>query len=80
MLKVGDKVKVVRRSIRGELYWSPSMDRTIGKVYTVLEISLQWGLRLNTELDTSYNYLYPPKGVSKIKIRGQQLLFNFMEG
>lgn len=79
--KVGDKVKVVRKSIRGqgqEVYWNHFMDKAIGKVYTVLEISGGGNLRLNTESDTFYNYLYPPKGVEKVIIKNQQLLFSFM--
>jgi len=67
IFKVGDKVKVVRRSIEGkEIYWNPLMDKAIGKVYTVLEITGRGNLRLSTELDTQYDYLYPPKGVEKV--------------
>ena len=80
MFKVGDKVKVMRRSIEGEIYWNPLMNKAIGKVYTILEFSYLGDVRLNTKLDTHYNFLYPPKGISKVKIKGQQLLFNFMEG
>ena len=76
--KVGDKVKVIRRSISGEVYWNTYMDKAIGKTYTVLGISRNGNLRLNTESDTHHNFLYPPEGVSK-KIKNQQLLFKFME-
>ena len=79
-LKVGDRVKVMRRSIGGEIYWNPLMNGAIGKVYTVLEISYSGNLRLNTKDDTTYNYLYPPKSVEKVVIKNQQLLFEFMEG
>lgn len=77
--KVGDKVKVIRRSKRGEIYWNPLMNKAIGKAYTVLEISHLGNLRLDTKLDTSYNYLYPPLSVEKAVIKNQQLLFSFME-
>lgn len=78
--KVGDKVKVIRRSIPGEIFWNPLMNKAIGKIYTVLGISNLGNLRLDTELDTRYNYLYPPLSVEKVVIKNQQLLFSFMEG
>lgn len=78
--KVGDKVKVMRRSIVGkEIYWNPLMDKALGKVYIVLEVSRTGNLRLSTELDTDYNYFYPPKGVEKVIIKNEQLLFDFMQ-
>ncbi len=76
--KVGDKVRVIRKSIAGEIFWNSLMNKAIGKTYTVLEISHRGNLRLDTELDTSYNYLYPPLGVDKISTKNQQLLFDFM--
>jgi len=80
IFKVGDKVKVVRRSIEGkEIYWNHFMDKALGKVYTVLEITRNGNLRLSTELDTHYDYLYPPKGVEKVIPKNQQLLFDFMK-
>ena len=79
MFRVGDKVKVTRRSKIGEVYWNLRKNKAIGKVYTILEISHMGNLRLNTESDTGWNYLYPPKGVEKIIIKNQQLLFEFME-
>lgn len=77
--KVGDRVKVIRRSISGEIFWNHLMNKAIGKTYMILEISHSGNLRLNTELDTHHNYLYPPLGVDKITIKNQQLLFEFME-
>ena len=77
--RVGDKVKVTRRSKIGEVYWNLHMNKAIGKMYTILEISHGGNLRLNTGSDTGWNYLYPPKGVSKAYIKNQQLLFDFME-
>ena len=76
--KIGDKVKVVRRSIVDEVYWNCHMNKAIGKVYTVLEISHRGNVRLNTKSDTGWNYLYPLKGVEKVIIKNQQLLFSFM--
>ena len=77
--KVGDKVKVTRRSIGGEVSWNFLMNKAIGKIYTVLDISHNGNLRLNTKDDTTYNYLYPPKSVEKVAIKNEQLLFDFME-
>lgn len=77
--KKGDRVRVIRRSIPGEMYWHPLMDKAIGKVYTVLEIKGYNGnLRLDSESDTMSNWLYPPKSVTKININ-RQLLFPFMD-
>lgn len=78
-LKVGDNVKVMRRSSPDEIHWNLLMDKTIGKVYTVLAIHYRGMLRLNTKLDIGYNFLYPPKGLKKVTIKNQQLLFDFME-
>lgn len=77
--KVGDKVEVIRKSIRGEIYWNPLMNKAIGKTYTVLEISCRGNLRLDTKLDTGYNYLCPPLSVRKKAIKNEQLVFSFME-
>jgi len=79
--KVGDKVKVIRRSKHdcGEIFWNPLMNKAIGKVYTILEITHVGNLRLSSKLDTTYDWLYPPKGVEKVITKNRQLLFNFMD-
>lgn len=76
--EVGDKVKVMRKSTRDEIRWNPLMNRAIGKTYTVLEISYRGDLKLDSKLDTCYNYNYPPLGVDKVTPKNQQLLFEFM--
>ena len=76
--KVGDKVKVIRRSIQDEVYWASSMDKTIGGTYIVLGISKRGNLLLDTSTVIGYDYHYPNKGVCKITTKGEQLLFDFM--
>ncbi len=79
--KIGDKVKVLRKSVPGEIYWNPRMDKAIGKVYRVLQIKKRFQyviVRLQTESDTKYNFLYPSKGLEKVIRKNQQLLFDFM--
>ncbi len=76
--KVGDKVRVIRKSIGSEIFWNSTMNKTIGKVYTVLEITSMKNLILDTEKDISLHFAYPPKGVEKVVIKNQQLLFDFM--
>lgn len=77
--KIGDRVKVIRKSVQGEIFWSYLMNKTIGKIYTVLEVNPRTGnLNLNTELDTGDNFWYSPKGVDKISTKNQQRVFEFM--
>ena len=52
-MKVGDKVRVVKAYSDEELSWSPDMDRTIGKEYTVDYIH-----EFGVVLDCS-GYIYP---------------------
>ena len=80
MFKVGDKVKVMRRSTSDEVYWGYPMDKSIGKVYTILCITSSKNLLLNTNIDSNlrYDFYFPPKGVKAYR-KNQQLLFSFME-
>lgn len=75
---VGDKVKVLRQSLPGELYWNSLMNKAIGKTYTVLSITPLGNIRLDATLDTLYNFCYPPKGLMKVSTKNPQLEFEFM--
>jgi len=76
--KVGQKVKVIRKI----KYWngvswnSGQMDNTIGKVYTIVQVDEKYGYQLQTH--NIYGYWYPLESLSYVK--GEQLLFSFMEG
>ncbi len=88
--KVGQKVRVVR-GVSNWVYsmeqtnWNNKyMDRTIGQVYEIKEISRERGYKLHTQIpvdwcDKLYNYWYPAESLeSPIKV-GEQLLFSFMD-
>lgn len=83
--KVGQKVRVVRKvdswNYGGRTDWVENMNQTIGKTYKIAEIDKYIGYRLCTQLKTGfssfYNYWYPLKSLACVK--GEQLLFSFME-
>ena len=83
--KVGQRVRVIKKvqswnSSHG--VWCNCMDWSLGKVYTVLEVT-NIDYLLDTAYDLNnylvYNYFYPEESLeAEIEI-GQQLLFPFME-
>ena len=89
--KVGQRVKVVKKieSWRfnnfsggyggGGADWVSGMDKTIGKVFKIINIDTDIGYRLGTKKFTysPYNYWYPIESL-QVSV-GEQLLFNFME-
>lgn len=78
--KVDDNVKVMRRSIQGEVYWSFAMNKAIGKVYVILEVTQTGNLLLNTRADLGgFAYYFPVGSVEKVITKNQQLIFSFME-
>ena len=92
--KVGQKVRVVKKvtSWRLDNYngdghtgrgatWVSDMDKTIGKVSTIIFIDTDVGYRLETRKDThyKYNYWYPVESLEEVNVKGRQLLFSFME-
>ena len=72
VFKVGDKVRVMRRSLPGEVYWAFVMDRSIGKIFRVIEVSRGGNLLLDD------GYYYPVGGVIKVNVKNAQLVFDFM--
>lgn len=70
--KIGDKVKVIRRSKPGEVHWAYAMNKSIGKTRRVLKVLGNGNLLLDD------GYFYPKEGVQKLNVKNQQLLFNFM--
>jgi len=62
-MKVGDKVRVVKAYSDEELSWSPDMDRTIGKEYTVDYIH-----EFGVVLDCS-GYIYPLQSLELVGYR-----------
>ena len=92
--KVGQEVRVVEAitswrfdNWNGDGYtgrgavWTPDMDKTIGKVFTIIFIDSDIGYKLETRKDTyyKYNYWYPAESLEEINVKGRQLLFDFME-
>lgn len=92
--KVGQEVKVVKKIASwtfvnggGTSWTSPEMDKTIGKTYKIKTVKKTVGYQLLTEKDFPYehddmggeigfNYWYPVESLACVK--GEQLLFNFM--
>lgn len=60
--------------------WVSDMDKTIGKVFTIIFIDSDIGYRLETREYThyKYNYWYPAESLEEINVKGRQLMFNFM--
>ena len=89
--KVGQEVRVVRKTAKWRFdnwegcglsgrgaEWTGDMDKTIGKVYEIIEINTDVGYKLATMKDThyEYNYFYPIESLACIV--GRQLEFAFM--
>lgn len=83
--KVGQKVKVIRKAthwIYGgtSVSWnSEAMDKTIGKIYKIDFIDKSAGYRLSTGVELGFDYYYPVESLASVKVKGKQLLFNFMK-
>lgn len=92
--KVGQEVRVIQKVSYWRLpegggsSWNPRyMDKTIGKVYKIIEIKKQTGYKLFTQIDAGDNshvlyrfvdFWYPAESLEEINVKGKQLLFNFM--
>ncbi len=84
--KVGQKVRVVEKVQRwrfnggGGADWAYQMDKTIGKVFEIIEIDKYIGYRLETRDFNNYdfNYWYSVESLQKSVLVGEQLLFSFM--
>lgn len=74
-IKVGDKVKVLRKAKNSEMGWGNAwveeMDKTIGRTFLVIEIEKQAGIQLdlNLCLDFPFFVLEVVEPVKEIKIR-----------
>ncbi len=77
--KVGDRVKVIKKFSLGRFRWQPSMDRTIGKVYTILYISKLKTYYLDVSKDIGMNWYYIFESLEPEMVIGQQLEFEFMK-
>ena len=86
--KVGQKVKVVKKvkSWGGPMYsygahWPQAMNETIGNVYEIVEIDKKTGIRLLTKSESlnslRYNYWYPVESLADVKVKGEQLYFDY---
>ncbi len=84
--KVGQKVKVVKEVVSWELTngggagWELSgrMDKSIGRVYEIIEIDMGLSYKLSTRDELEWNYWYPAESLEAVNIKGRQLLFDFM--
>lgn len=88
--KIGQEVRVVKKVecwkyCGGSTDWnSQFMDGTLGKVYKIIEIEETAGYKLHTQIPTPYDrylydYYYPVESLTCVNVKGQQLLFSFME-
>jgi len=86
--KVGDKVRVLRASTSKERYlwgdsWCPlGMNDYIGKVLTISSVHcdiLQQSYEYCKYAMRESSYNYPEFVLQKITVKGQQLVFSFME-
>lgn len=91
--KVGQEVKVIKKvlcwklSDGGGCSWNEHfMDETIGKVYKIIEIKKYVGYKLSTQINRNkfgdrhnMDFWYPVEALVLFKVKGQQLLFNFMD-
>ena len=86
--KVGQGVKVVKKVVRwkfdngGGAGWNTGgfMDKTVGKVYTIVSIDNYIGYLLSTRDAVGSNYWYPVVALQESVKVGEQLLFDFMKG
>ena len=89
--KVGQRVRVVKKVsvwqldgwgghglVGGRASWVRDMDKTIGKIYSIVQIDSDVGYRLETDKISSYqyNHWYPMESLRGLV--GEQLQFNFM--
>ena len=78
MFKVGDRVKVLRKTdkVFGVLCWTRIMDKTVGKTYKIIYKCGEGVWVLDTGLDTYMRgSAYPEWVLQKVD---QQLTFDFM--
>lgn len=86
--KVGQEVRVVEKVViwrfdnGGGAGWNinGTMDKTVGKVYTIISIDNSIGYLLNTKEAVGSNYWYPVDALQESVKVGEQLLFDFMKG
>lgn len=82
--RVGQKVRVVKKVAAwklpggGTTWNSRFMDRSVGRVYKIVEIHKGTGYRLETRKELNYAFWYPVESLEEINVKGKQLLFNFM--
>lgn len=83
--KVGQEVRVVEKiqdwrfNGRGGATWVCQMDRTINKVFRIIDINADRGYLLNTSgIGLEWNYWYPVESLQEPAFVGEQLLFDFM--
>jgi len=80
---IGQEVRVVRKvddwSYGYGASWVDGMNQTINKVYKIIQIRTNVGFQLNTGDNDKWipDYWYPAEALADVK--GQQLLFNFMD-
>ena len=86
--KVGQKVKVVKK-VESWGYpdywygatWARAMNETIGNVYKIVGIDKKIGIRLLTKSESlsslKYNYWYPVESLADVKVKGEQLYFDY---
>ena len=83
--KVGRKVRVIKK-VRvwklcgggGTCWNSAYMDKTIGNVYEIRKIDKHIGYQLGTRGEVPMDYWYPAESLALDRVKGEQLLFNFM--
>ena len=83
--KVGQKVRVIKKVLvwrlpggGGSGWNSCYMDKTIGNVYEIRKIDKHTGYQLWPEGKAGMGYWYPVESLAPERVKGQQLLFNFM--
>lgn len=81
--KVGMEVKVIKKVDSwnygcGEIRWNKHMDKTINRVYEVVDIDEDCGCKLFTRKYIGYNFWYPLEYLAYFWPNGQQLVFDFM--
>ena len=87
--KIGQEVRVVKKIAKwgyegmGASWNDWGMNKTIGKVYKIIEIEKSTGYRLHTKLPVGYaddlwDFWYPMESLEAVNVKGRQLLFEFM--
>ena len=77
--KVGDKVKVVKRAENKLLSWVYSMNQTIGNTYIIMSIGSYGNVKGTYKIQTETGiWYYLPESLKKVSVKGEQLLFSFM--